>query len=203
MRTPYTRKLTILTVALAGILSAGSAAARIHSVTMVLDGFCTVGCRRDIEHALHPFTDEMESLNVDYETSQVTFVPKEDARVQLWDIVRQLRNAERPPIRTLVLMDARVEDYSVALAPRARMYTRKALWSESHGARFVMSRTGALEETVDAAAQGNGEVSVFGEVVAYDTKTLPIFIVRKVKAAGEEWDEAEVAALVAGDEDAG
>jgi hypothetical protein len=167
-------------------LTAAAAGAQIRQITMVLDGYCTVECKRDIEHALSPFAEEMESLDIDYETSQVTFVPKEDARVQLWDIVRQLRNADRPPVRTMVLMDASVEDYSVVLAPRSRIYTRKALWTQSHGLRFVMSRTGALDETVNVAAQSNGEVSVFGEVVAFDTKTLPIFIVRKVKPAGDE-----------------
>jgi hypothetical protein len=169
----------------------------------VLDGYCTTECRRDIEHALYPFEEEMESLDVDYATSRVTIVPKEDARVQLWDIVRELRNADRIPVRTTVLMDAHVEDYAVALAPRARVFTRKALWTPSHGSRFVMSRTGELEATVSAAAMGGGKVSVFGEVPAFDTKALPIFIVRRVKAAGEEWDADEVAALVANDKDAG
>lgn len=196
------RKLTLLMVA--GLaLSAATAGAQIRQITMVLDGFCTTECRRDIEHALYPFAEDMESLDVDYATSRVTIVPKEDARVQLWDIVRELQNADRVPVRTTVLMDASVEDYAIALAPRARVFIRKVLSVPSHASRFVMSRTGELDATVAAAAIGSGTVSVFGEVPAFDTKSLPILIVRKVKAAGEEWDAEEVAALVAQDEDAG
>mgnify|MGYP004004543095 CR=1 FL=1 len=100
---------------------------------MVLDGFCTRECRRDIEHALFPFEDDMESLDTGYEKSQVTYVPNEDARVQLWDIVRELRNAERIPVTT-VPMEASIKDYSVWLKPRAGIRAEGSVDADSPGA---------------------------------------------------------------------
>ncbi len=171
--------------------------AAVQRVDMQLDGFCTVECRFDIEHALYPFEDEYETLDVSAEKQRVTFVPKEDTRVQLWDVIRQLKNAERIPLRTTILASGMVEDYTVSLNPRGRVFTRKALFDPDTGIRFLLNSGGAFADVLSLSAGGSEAVAVFGEVVAWDKYHLPILVVDTVKSADAEWSDEEVEALIA------
>ena len=188
--------VTVLSGLLLGALVSTAARAQVKRLDMQLDGFCTVECRNDIRHALYPFQDEYEELTITPEKHRVTFVPKSNARVQLWDIIRQLRNAERIPVRTTVLAAGHIEDYLVSLAPRERLFMRKVLFVAENGLRFMLNERDGFAEAVAASASGTKPVTVFGEVIAWDEYHLPILVVKAVKAADAEWTDEEVESLL-------
>ena len=165
-RNRLAQALSAVAVAVAFVPVADAAVQR---VDMQLDGLCTVECRFDIEHALYPFKDEYETLDVSAEKQRITFVPKDDTRVQLWDLIRQLKNAERIPLRTTILASGLVENCTVSLSPRGRVFTRKSLFDPDTGLRFLLNNGGAFADVLSLSAGGSEPVAVFGEVVAWDT----------------------------------
>lgn len=173
--------------------SALSGRAQIVRVDIALDGFlCNNDCRVAIEHALEPFGDALEDVDISFETRSVTLIPNEDALVGLWDIRKELQNSGRAPRTIAILATGSIGEYVVSL-DKSHLHTRKTLQVGGGDARFVLSEGEELDALLAYIRnEGMEDVAVYGKVVSFIAKRLPVLVVHGFKTPDDDWSEKEL-----------
>ena len=171
--------------------------AQIEKVTMSLDAFlCGNECANDIQSALKVRT-EIEDLKIDHKKHQVTLFPNPKKPLDLYDIRQDLQNAGRIPWKIEVTVTGEVVDYT-KVYPKEHLHSRKALKVKETDQQFILIEGEQLDELIDFVKAGHGQVTLSGEIPAFDEKHLPVLVIKAFKEAKKEKESGTVTLAVEG-----
>ena len=189
----FKRSLTItMSVLLITFAFNLSANAQIEKVTLHLDAFlCDGFCANNIESALKLQASENEDtefdMEVDYTKGQATLFPSPKKRLDLYDIRKELRNAEHAPWKIEVTATGEVVDITKVYSG-GHTHPRKALKIKETGQQFILKEGEELDKLLNA---GHEKVTIEGKVPSFLERYQPLLVIKAFKAAKEHNEVAK------------
>jgi hypothetical protein len=173
------------------------AEAQIEKVTLYLDAFlCGVECARDVQSALKIYK-EIEDLEIDHKTHQVTLFPNPKKPLDLFDIRQELQNAGRVPWKIEITVTGEVVDYTKTF-PKAHLHHRKALKVKETGQQFNLIEGEQLDKLQEFVKAGHNLVTISGEIPAFGEKQVALLVIQAFKEAKKEEKTGSVTLAVEG-----
>ena len=160
-----------------------SANAQIEKVVLHLDAFlCDSTCANSINLAMKYYKAEIKDLDINYEKRQATIIPNPKKRLDLYDIRKELRNAEHAPWKIEVTITGEVVDINKVYSG-GHSHSRKALKIKGTNQQFILKEGKELDELLKA---GHKKVTISGEIPAFTEKYLPLLVIKAFKEAKEK-----------------
>ena len=160
-----------------------SADAQVEKVTLHLDAWlCDNVCTNSIKSILKFYDSEIEDMDLDYKKRQVTIFPNPKKRLDLYDIRKELRNAEHAPWKIEVTVTGVVVDLSKVYSG-GHTHPRKALKIKETGEQFILKEGEQLDKLLNA---GHKKVTISGEVPTFTEKYLPLLVIKAFSEAKEK-----------------
>ena len=159
--------------------------AQIEKATLHLDAFlCGNVCVNVIGKTLKVYDEAIEDLSIDAKTGTATIFPNPKEVLDLYEIRKELRNAERAPWKIEIIATGVVVDYTkVYSGGEAR--PRKALKVNQTGQRFILLEGKQRDMLLDSVKAGQ-KVTIFGEIPVFNEKSLPVLVIKEFKKATEK-----------------
>jgi len=155
-----------------------------------LDAFlCGNICVNAIGKALRPFDEEIEDKSIDPKTHTLTIYPSGKKPLDLYEIRQELRNAERIPWKIEIIVTGKVIDYQ-KIYSGGEMRPRKALKIEATDQQFILIE-GTQRDMLLEAVTERQEVTIFGEIPAFNEKSRPVLVIKDFKVVKEKKSKAE------------
>ncbi|MCZ6679735.1 MAG: hypothetical protein O7E52_21095 [Candidatus Poribacteria bacterium] len=192
----FTRSLTLTLSLLVMTLALNTlASAQIEQVTLQMDSFCGNECFRHVKKIItfyekhqsqHPYhvrhVDGMDVL-IDRKHQKVVLFPAATARVDLYDLRQELRNARRgaqrgrgtqPNLQKIeVVVRGSVANY-IKTYSGGVLHPQVVLRVEGTDQRFLLRRGKQLDALLALVAADNEPVRISGKVLAFQEKYLPV-----------------------------
>jgi len=149
--------------------------AQVEKATFHLDAFfCGNECAWAVKRVMSAHDELIAHVDVDKNEKAAFVYP--DARVSfdLYQLQKELRNAEQAPKRISVIVTGEVTDYAKVYSG-AVLTPQKVLRIKETGQRFVLFGK-HLSNLLDAVETG-GSVTVSGTIVGFREKHLPVLVV--------------------------
>ena len=121
-------------------------------------------------------------MAIDYKKRQAVLFPNPDKRLDLYDIRKELANAEHAPWKIEVTVTGEVVDYTKVYSG-GHSHPRKAVKVKETGQQFILKEGEHLDKLLKA---GHKNVKISGEVPAFLERSLPLLVIREFKAAPEK-----------------
>ena len=164
-----------------------SANAQIEKVILHLDAFlCDNLCTKNIESALKLQASETEDTEfdvaIDSKKRQAVLFPNPKKRLDLYDIRKELRNAEHAPWKIEVTVTGEVVDLSKVYSG-GHTHPRKALKITETGQQFILKEGEELDKLL---AAGHKKVTISGEVPTFLERYQPLLVIKAFNKAKEK-----------------
>ncbi len=157
--------------------------AQIEKVTFHVDAFlCGNVCTTQIQSVMKAYGKDIEDLDIDYKNGQVTIFPKPKKVLDLYELRRELRNAEHAPWKIEITVTGEVTDYTKVYSG-GHTHPRKALKVKETGQQFILKEGKQLDKLLEA---GHEKVTISGEVPALLEKGLALLVIKAFKEAKEQ-----------------
>jgi len=180
----------ILTATFSLLLIATASFAQIEKATLHLDAFlCGNTCVNVINHTLSVYDEEIEDFSIDKKTRTVTVFPNPKTTLDLYEIRKELRNAQRTPWKIEIVATGVVVDYQ-KIYSGGEVRPRKALKIKETGQRFILLEGKGRDMLLDAVKAGQ-RVTIFGEIPAFNEKNLPVLVIKDFVVQNEKRADAK------------
>ena len=157
--------------------------AQIEKVTFHVDAFlCGNVCTTQIQSVMKAYGKDIEDLDIDYKNGQATIFPKPKKVLDLYELRRELRNAEHAPWKIEITVTGEVTDYTKVYSG-GHTHPRKALKVLETGQQFILKEGKQLDKLLEA---GHKKVTISGEVPALLEKGLALLVIKAFKEAKEQ-----------------
>ena len=167
-----------------------NAFAQVEKVTFHLDNFyCGYECVNTVNHVLKVYNEEIAYFKIDAKAQTVVIYPNANQPFDLYEIRKELRNAEQPPKKINLIVTGEITDYAKVYSGGV-VHPRKVLRIKETGQRFVLNEGKQLENLLDSVKAGQ-PITVVGRIVGFSEKHLPVLMIEDFAESTENLAKVE------------
>lgn len=167
-----------------------NAFAQVEKATFHLDNFvCGAECVSTVNHVLKVYDEDITYFEVDAKAKTAVIYPDANQPFDLYEIRKELRNAEQAPKKIDLIVTGEIADYAKVYSGGV-VHPRKVLRVKETGQRFVLNEGKHLETLLDSAKAGQ-PVTVVGRIAGFSEKHLPVLTIDGFTATAENLAKGE------------